>query len=619
VEFTLTLHFRFSREYPAKAPHVATSHPQWRNDAAERELRSAMSAAATEALGEPMVFAMVQAAQDWLEAKAASGGGALLEASAAPSNEEHDTETEDAEEVSAERWWDLEEIDRALLESATLEAAESAAREAETTTTSTSTTSGTGIWREAGAAAHRRSWRLTLGLVGKPSAGKSTFFNAIVAPPPDSLARVGSFPFTTIEPNISVGHCLLECPCSALGVRDRCTPEHGRAGAVWPDRCMRRVPLLLKDVAGLVPGAWTGRGRGSAFLHDLTDADALLHVVDASGSTDREGNAHAGGAADGAADEVRWVREELHMWIFANVRKKFGRVHKLAVHSSGGGAGSANAALDRLLELFTGYNASKGAVIIALRRAGLIDHPPLHAWGERELHLLVANFLRVRFPVVLALNKSDSAGAETGVSAVRARFPGEPMVAVSAKAESWLRSRESEGLLRSQECVEGAMEAPEAKEGAPPEVEHALGNIRERVFSRWGGTGCSQLISLATQQRRPLLLFPVVELDSLASLVSVETAAARARGDHAPAPALETAVVLRPNCTVADAFEAVKHAGLMDAKCEFVRAEAIVAPAVASKIVRQSPVNLRKDDVLPSAPWIVIKLSATKKVSWQQK
>ncbi len=32
-----------------------------------------------------------------------------------------------------------------------------------------------------------------------------------------------------------------------------------------------------------------GRGRGNAFLNDLTDADVLIHVVDASGSTDKEG------------------------------------------------------------------------------------------------------------------------------------------------------------------------------------------------------------------------------------------------------------------------------------------------------------------------------------------
>ena len=52
----------------------------------------------------------------------------------------------------------------------------------------------------------------------------------------------------------------------------------------------RRVPVRVKDVAGLVQGAYKGRGRGNAFLNDLCDADVLIHVVDASGRTDGGGN-----------------------------------------------------------------------------------------------------------------------------------------------------------------------------------------------------------------------------------------------------------------------------------------------------------------------------------------
>ena len=55
--------------------------------------------------------------------------------------------------------------------------------------------------------------------------------------------------------------------------------EFGRAGTE------RRLPLLIKDVAGLVPGAWQGLGRGNAFLNDLVDADVLLHIVDVSVSS----------------------------------------------------------------------------------------------------------------------------------------------------------------------------------------------------------------------------------------------------------------------------------------------------------------------------------------------
>jgi hypothetical protein len=49
------------------------------------------------------------------------------------------------------------------------------------------------------------------------------------------------------------------------------------------------VPIELIDVAGLVPGAHLGKGLGNKFLDDLRKADALIHVVDVSGTTDAEG------------------------------------------------------------------------------------------------------------------------------------------------------------------------------------------------------------------------------------------------------------------------------------------------------------------------------------------
>ena len=97
----------------------------------------------------------------------------------------------------------------------------------------------------------------------------------------------------------------------------RAAPEHGRApgGA-------RLLPLVIKDVAGLVPGARDGRGRGNQFLNDLVDADVLIHVVDASGRSDREGVEGGEGSGD-PLDDVMWVRDEIHGWIFTNVRRKW--------------------------------------------------------------------------------------------------------------------------------------------------------------------------------------------------------------------------------------------------------------------------------------------------------
>lgn len=63
----------------------------------------------------------------------------------------------------------------------------------------------------------------------------------------------------------------------------------------------------MLDVAGLVPGAHEGKGLGNKFLDDLRHADALIHVVDVSGTTDAEGKVTRG--YDPSFD-ITWLRSE---------------------------------------------------------------------------------------------------------------------------------------------------------------------------------------------------------------------------------------------------------------------------------------------------------------------
>ncbi len=115
---------------------------------------------------------------------------------------------------------------------------------------------------------------MLVGVVGKTNVGKSTFFNAATM----LNVPIGNYPFTTINPNVGVAYFKTKCVCKELGVQDHPTNSVCVNG-------IRLVPVRLMDVAGLVPGASSGRGLGNKFLDDLRQADALIHVVDASGST----------------------------------------------------------------------------------------------------------------------------------------------------------------------------------------------------------------------------------------------------------------------------------------------------------------------------------------------
>jgi len=61
-------------------------------------------------------------------------------------------------------------------------------------------------------------------------------------------------------------------------------------------------------------------------LNDLTDADVLIHVVDASGSADTEGNQVGEGVHP--LDDLAWIRNELFEWIYGNVASKWSRISR---------------------------------------------------------------------------------------------------------------------------------------------------------------------------------------------------------------------------------------------------------------------------------------------------
>jgi Serine hydrolase (FSH1)/RWD domain/50S ribosome-binding GTPase len=209
------------------------------------------------------------------------------------------------------------------------------------------------------------SWSFCIGLVGKPSAGKSTFFNtatgfarqrdaaatAAAATTHDKIdvtrvlggAAMAPHPFTTIEPN--TGYALVpapygSCPEDNLGLDESSVVVVGSTHGRDSDG-RRLLPVLLKDVAGLVPGAYQGRGRGNQFLNDLCDADVLIHVCDASGMSDTEGNmvgvvedtrrsspaenlsqATAKHDLSHPLNDMAWIRNELIEWVFTNITLK---------------------------------------------------------------------------------------------------------------------------------------------------------------------------------------------------------------------------------------------------------------------------------------------------------
>ena len=224
---------------------------------------------------------------------------------------------------------------------------------------------------------------MKIGLVGKPNAGKSTFFTAATS----ATAQIGDYPFTTIDKNVGIAYVRKPCPSKELGLE----PNPNNSLSVDG---IRFIPIEVIDVAGLVPGAHEGKGMGNKFLDDLRQADVLIQIVDCSGTTDLEGNTVEG--AD-PLDEIKFLEDELHHWIGEIVVRNWSRSAR---------AVEAGEKIENFLsERLAGLKFTREQVILSLRKAK-ISKPVMH-WGSEEGLVLAGYLQEIGKPIVIAANKAD--------------------------------------------------------------------------------------------------------------------------------------------------------------------------------------------------------------------
>ena len=307
---------------------------------------------------------------------------------------------------------------------------------------------------------------VSVALAGKPNAGKSTFYTAATMADVD----VGNYPFTTIDPNRGVTHVRTDCPC--LAREQRCGDEHCRDGK-------RYVPIELLDVAGLVPGAHEGRGLGNQFLDALTDADAILQVVDAAGATNAEGEPCEVGEYD-PVEEVDFVEAEMDAWLAGVLDRNWESVER----KSRSPDFEIEAALT---ELLTGFGAAEHDVTAVLRG---LDYPedPIR-WTDEHRAALAADVRARTKPIVLVANKADIA-PEGNVE--RLRETDKPVVPATADGELALRRAAEAGAVDYDPGDDDF-----AITGAVSDRQEAgLERIRE-VTERFDGTGVQAALNEA--------------------------------------------------------------------------------------------------------------------------
>jgi ribosome-binding ATPase YchF (GTP1/OBG family) len=265
---------------------------------------------------------------------------------------------------------------------------------------------------------------MDVGIVGKPNVGKSTFFCAATMAP----AEIANYPFTTVKPNVGVGHVRGKCP--HLEFKVQCNPNNAPC-----ENGVRLIPVELIDVAGLVPDAWQGKGLGNKFLDDLRQASALIHIVDASGSTTADGTPCDIGRHD-PLEDVAFLEREIDYWFFSILQKDW---KKIARQCSIEGE-----KVDKVLhERFTGLAITELQISQALRKAA----PETQAikWTDEEVLAVCSEIRRAGKPMIIAANKCDQA-PEGNMEKLMA-LKGVTVIPTSAEYELALRKAAKAGLL----------------------------------------------------------------------------------------------------------------------------------------------------------------------------
>lgn len=313
---------------------------------------------------------------------------------------------------------------------------------------------------------------MLIGIVGKPNVGKSTFFKAATL----AEVEIAPIPFTTIKPNEGMGYVRVPCPETFFNVK--CNPRQG-----YCINAQRFVPIKLVDVAGLVPGAHLGKGLGNKFLADLIQADLLIHIVDASGSTDAEGKIVDFGAYDPCQD-VKFVENEIEKWFFGLLKENWAKFVRQSQQQK---------EIDRALaKQFYGFKITLDQVKTALKSTSLED-VPLSAWKDEDLAKFTTQLRLLSKPIIVAANKIDLPHAKENFEKLKKEFPNYLIVPCSADSELALRQAAKKGLI---EYIPGDSDFKIIKD-LTPDQKAALDLIKEKVLSVWGSTGVQQCLNSA--------------------------------------------------------------------------------------------------------------------------
>lgn len=308
---------------------------------------------------------------------------------------------------------------------------------------------------------------IKIGLIGKTNTGKTTFFNAATL----ASEEVSNYPFTTKQPTTGIAEVQAYCVCKDMGVKDN--PKNSRCIDGW-----RFIPIELIDLPGLIKGSWEGKGLGMQFLNVASQADALLHIVDASGSIDAEGKITKPGMGNAVLD-VYDIEEELAMWFTKIIENNLKRIMAASEKK--------HVTLDQAIhETLAGLKVKLEHVSKALEETELAEKN-IKRWSTQDFKNFARKIKEHSKPTIIIANKMDLGFSEKNFEKLRDEFRDTFVIPACGEAELALRRAEQKGFIRYLPGEEAFRVIDNSK--LSKDQLWALNYVEQRVFSKWIRTG----------------------------------------------------------------------------------------------------------------------------------
>lgn len=335
---------------------------------------------------------------------------------------------------------------------------------------------------------------IRIGLIGKTNTGKTTLFNSMTL----LSSEVSNYPFTTKTPETGIASAVTPCVHKEFGVTDN--PENSKCEDGW-----RFIPVEVTDLPGLIKGAWMGKGLGNQFLSVAAQSDALLHVIDASGSVDKDGKISDPGTGDPIADFAD-VELELVLWYTKLFTQNLPKISKLS-KTPGYGVPSA------VEEVMQGIGVRREHVVTAMNEA-LLGDKPFDSWNEKDIRSFCWSLREFSKPTLVIANKMDLPFAAENFQKLREKYKGLIVVPTSGEAELTLRRAEGKGLIR---YVPGEERFEILKpQDLNDAQKSALAYIRRKVFGEYLRTGVQFALNIAVFKLLKMnAIYPVADAEKM--------------------------------------------------------------------------------------------------------